>query len=100
MPAVCWSNRPGLPRINCTKHNYAWARPALLTRTLRTLELKAGHKARRGKKGCAHAYNIRKCREKERRFVKQAEAGNAYFMTGWMPRAASPISKTRTGAAN
>jgi transposase len=56
------------------KESYAWARPALLARKLRTLELKAGHKARRGQKGSAHAYNIKGCREQERRFVEQAEA--------------------------
>jgi transposase len=38
------------------------------------LELKAGHKPARGRKGAAHAYNIRSYREQERRFIEQAEA--------------------------
>ena len=35
--------------------SYAWARPALHTRKLRDLELKAGYRAERGQKGAAHA---------------------------------------------
>jgi transposase len=41
------------------------------------LELKAGHKPARGRKGAAHAYNIRSYREQERRFIEQAEAAYA-----------------------
>jgi transposase len=75
---------------------YAWTRPALLARKLRKLELKAGHKSRRGQKGEAHAYNIQSCRDQERHFVEQAEAAYAQFVAAWMPRKA----KARTSAAN
>lgn len=43
------------------KENYAWARPSLQARKIRKLELKAGHPAKRGQKGSAHAYNIPYC---------------------------------------
>jgi transposase len=72
----------------------------LLGRKLRTLELKAGHKARRGQEGSAHAYNVKGCREQERQFVEQAEAAYAHFVVGWMSRGAKPMPKARTSAAN
>ena len=82
------------------KENYAWARPALRARKIRKLELKAGHPAKRGQKGSAHAYNIKGHREQERRFVEQAEAAYAHFVAGWTPRGSKPASKARTVAAN
>jgi hypothetical protein len=75
--------------------SYLWARPALHAKKLRDLELKAGHKAVRGQKGAAHAYNIKSHREQERRWVEQAETAYARFVAGWNPRA----PKARTGAA-
>jgi transposase len=80
--------------------SYLLARPALHARKLRDLELKAGHKPARGQKGAAHAYNIRSCREQERRFVEQAEAAYTRFVAGWNPRGPKPAPKARTGAAN
>src|SRR5262249_23535574 len=75
--------------------NYLWARPALHARKLRDLELKAGHRAARGRKGTAHAYNLQSHRDQERRWVEQAEAAYARFVAGW--NAKGP--KARTGAA-
>jgi transposase len=75
--------------------SYLWARPALHAKKIRDLELRAGHKAARGQKGAAHAYNIRSDRQQERRWVEQAEAAYARFVAGWNPRG----PKARTGAA-
>jgi transposase len=80
--------------------SYLLARPALHARKLRDLELKAGHKPARGRKGAAHAYNISSYREQERRFVEQAEAAYTRFVAGWNPRGPKPAAKARTGAAN
>ena len=66
-------------------------------RSLRDLELKAGHKSERGQKGAAHAYNIKSHRDQERRWVEQAEAASARFVAGWNPRGPK---RARTGAAN
>lgn len=77
--------------------SYAWARPALHARKLRDLELKAGHRAERGQKGAAHAYNIKTHRDQERRWVEQAETAYARFVAGWNPRGPK---RARTGAAN
>jgi transposase len=76
--------------------SYLWARPALHAKKVRGLELKAGHRAARGQKGAAHAYNIKSHREQERRWVEQAEAAYARFVAGWNPKG----PKVRTGAAN
>lgn len=77
--------------------SYAWARPSLYAKKLRDMELKAGHKAARGQKGAAHAYNIKSHREEERRWVEQAEGAYARFVAGWNSRGPK---KARTDAAN
>ena len=77
--------------------SYVWARPSLLAKKLRDLELKAGHKAARGQKGVAHAYNVKSHRDEERRWVEQAETAYARFVAGWNPRG---LKRVRTGAAN
>jgi hypothetical protein len=77
--------------------SYVWARPALHAKKLRDLELKAGHKAERGQKGAAHAYNIKSHRDQERRWVEQAEAACARFVTGRNPRGPKRVGK---GAAS
>jgi transposase len=75
--------------------SYLWARPALHAKKLRDLQVKAGHRAARGQKGAAHAYNLKSHREQERRWVEQAETAYARFVAGWNPRG----PKARTGAA-
>ena len=75
--------------------NYLWARPALHARKLRDLELRAGHRAARGQKGTAHAYNLKSHRDQEQRWVEQAETAYARFVAGWNARG----PKARTGAA-
>ena len=80
--------------------SYVWSRPSLHAKKLRDLELqaghKAGHKAARGQKGAAHAYNIKALRDEERRWVEQAEAAYTRFVAGWNPRGPKRV---RTGAA-
>jgi transposase len=76
--------------------SYVWARPSLHAKKLRDLELKAGHKAARGQKGAAHAYNMKALRDEERRWVEQAETAYARFVVGWNPRGPKRV---RTGAA-
>jgi transposase len=75
--------------------SYLWARPALHARKMRNLELKAGHQPARGQRGAAHAYNLRSCREQERRWVEQAELAYARFVARWKPNG----PRARTGAA-
>jgi transposase len=74
--------------------SYVWARPSLHAKKLRDLELKAGYKAERGQRGAAQAFKSH--RDQERRWVEQAEAAYARFVTGWNPRGPKRV---RTGAA-
>jgi transposase len=76
--------------------SYVWARPALHARKLRDVELKAGQRGMRGRKGSAHGYNIKSVREAERRWVEQAETAYARFVASWKPRGPRPV---RTGAS-
>jgi hypothetical protein len=55
------------------QEDYAWVRPALHARKIRDLELRAGHPARRGRRGAAYACNLTSVRERERPRVEQAE---------------------------
>ena len=76
--------------------SHVWARPLLYAKKLRDPELRAGHKAARGQKGAAHACNVKSRRDKERRWVEQAETAHARFVAGWNPRGPKRV---RTGAA-
>jgi transposase len=76
--------------------SYVWARPALHARKLRDLELRAGHKGMRGRKGAAHAYNERHQREAERQWVEQAENAYKRFVAAWRPKGPKRV---RTGAS-
>ncbi len=76
--------------------SYVWSRPALHARKMRDLELKAGQRGMRGRKGSAQAYNIRSQREAERRWVEQAESAYKRFVAGWSP---SGPKRVRTGAS-
>lgn len=76
--------------------SYVWGRPALHARKMRDLELKAGHKGMRGRKGSAHAYNDSRQRETERQWVEQAENAYKRFVAAWRPKAPKQV---RTGAS-
>jgi transposase len=53
--------------------DYTFARPSLMTRKWRALELHAGRPARRGQRGMAHAYNVKAARRQELELCTQAE---------------------------
>jgi transposase len=73
-----------------------WSRLALHATKLRDLELKAGQRRERGQKGLTHAYNIRRLRDEERRWMEQAEGAYARLVAGWNLRG----PRARTDAAN
>jgi transposase len=66
--------------------DYIWARPALMARKLRLVELRAGLPANHAKRGAAYDYNIPSKRAAERRRVEVAEEDYAEFSTNWRPR--------------
>lgn len=53
--------------------DYAWGRPMLMARKLRSLELAAGRAPQRGQRGSAYDYNLPDRREADRAQAEQAE---------------------------
>ena len=67
--------------------DFHWARPSLVAKKQRDLELKAGRPSEKGnKRGKAYDYNLRHVREQERRVVEQAERAYQKYVTGWRPK--------------
>lgn len=66
--------------------DYIWARPALLARKFRTVELRAGLPTKHARRGSAFDYNIPAKRAEERSRVEQAEAAYAAATTRWRTR--------------
>jgi transposase len=70
-------------RLLTRGEDYAWVRPALQARKLRSLELRVGLPPRFGQRGAAFDYNIRDIRERERRPAERAEATYRRLTEGW-----------------
>ena len=83
-------------RLLTRGEDYAWARPALQARKMRSLELRAGLPRRHGRRGGAYDHDIRDIRERERRPAEMAEAAYRGLTEGW--RRQGP-RRARTGAA-
>jgi transposase len=63
--------------------DYIWARPALLARKFRSIELKAGLPTAHAKRGAAYDYNIPTKRAAERARVESAEQAYAGLTARW-----------------
>jgi transposase len=68
------------------EQDYAWARPSLTAQKLRALELHAGAPAHRGRRGAAHAYNLKDVRARERALSTQAEQAYTRLVARWQTR--------------
>jgi transposase len=85
-------------RLLSRGEDYAWVRPALQARKMRSLGLRAGLPPRYGLRGAAYDYNIRDIREGERRPAERAEAAYRRLTEGWTS-AGPGRRRARTGAA-
>ena len=76
--AVAVARKLAVPtwRMLTKGEDYAWGRPALMARKLRSLELTAGKPARNGQKGSAYDDTLPERRRAEREQVEQS--GRAY----------------------
>lgn len=64
--------------------DYAFARPSLIAKKTRALELRAGQPARRGgPPGPAASYSLKTVRDRERAILEQAETAYQHMVTGW-----------------
>jgi transposase len=68
------------------EQGYAFERPSLTRRKLRTLELKVDEGWRRGKHSGPRVSETRKDREREREFAEQAEIAYRRLVEDWQPR--------------
>ncbi|WP_352925583.1 IS110 family transposase [Mesorhizobium sp. M1088] len=66
--------------------DYIWARPALLARKFRSVELRAGLPTSHARRGTAFDYNIPAKRAEERSRVEKAEAAYAAATSRWRTR--------------
>ena len=78
--------------------DYAFARPSLTAKKLRALELKAGHRPRRGQKGSAAAYSLKDVRAREKQMAEQAERAYRQLVADWQAKA--PRQQVGVAAAN
>ncbi len=63
--------------------DYIWARPALMARKMRKLELTAGMPSRRGQRGQSYEYNLPERRRADRAIAEQAEGVYRRMTEGW-----------------
>jgi transposase len=91
LAVLCW-------HLLTKEVDYQWARPALVAKKRRAMELQAGQPASKGnRRGAAYAYNVKELRNREIDIARQAEAAYETFIRTWQPRGPG---KRRTGAAN
>jgi transposase len=91
LAVLCW-------HLLTKEVDYQWARPALVAKKRRSMELQAGQPASKGNRpGAAYAYNVKELRNREIEVVRHAEAAYESFVRSWKPRGPT---KRRTGAAN
>jgi transposase len=87
MTVLCW-------HLVVHEQDYAFAKPSLIAKKRRALELKAGLPPRRGRKGAAAAYSLKQVRAAETQAALQAEAAYRVLTDRWQPtrpeRRASP----------
>ena len=77
---LCW-------HLLTREEDYLWARPALVARKAREMELTAGMPEKRGShRGMAYAYNVKALRDQERQVAEQAEKTYERFVARWKAR--------------
>ena len=91
LAVLCW-------HLLTKEVDYQWARPALVAKKRRAMELQAGQPARKGNKpGSTYAYNVKELRNREIDVARQAEQAYEQSVRGWQRHGPT---KRRTGAAN
>jgi hypothetical protein len=65
--------------------DYAFTRPSLVAHKQRTLELRAGAPAARGRKGTTASYSLQAVRAAEREMTAQAEVAYRTIVASWQP---------------
>jgi hypothetical protein len=90
LAVLCW-------QMLSRGEDYAYARPSLVAKKRRTLELKAGAPPRRGQRGSAYRYSLREVREAERAMSAQAELAYEKLTARWQKSPAAGGAGAATG---
>ena len=80
LTVLCW-------HLLTKDQDYLWARPALVAKKARDMELRAGLPQKKGnRRGPAYAYNVKELREREADLARQAERTYEQFVARWKTR--------------
>jgi transposase len=80
LTVLCW-------HLLTREQDYLWARPALVAKKARDMELQAGLPQRKGnRRGPTYAYNVKALREQERQLSEQAEKNYERSVARWKAR--------------
>ena len=92
LTVLCW-------HLLTKEQDYLWARPALVAKKTRDMELRAGLPQKKGnRRGPAYAYNVKELRAQEAELARQAERTYEQFVARWKTRPAkAPAGVQRPG---
>jgi transposase len=80
LTVLCW-------HLLTREKDYLWARPALVAKKAREMELRAGLPQKKGnRRGPAYAYNVKELRAQEADLARQAERTYEQFVGRWKTR--------------
>lgn len=80
LTVLCW-------HLLTKQQDYLWARPALVAKKAREMELRAGLPQKKGnRRGAAYAYNVKELRAQEAEVARQAERVYEQFVSRWKKR--------------
>jgi transposase len=90
LTVLCW-------HLLTKEEDYLWARPALVAKKTREMQLRAGLPETRGsRRGAAYAYNVKALRDQERQIAEQAEKTYEQFVARWKMRPPKTAGSARS----
>jgi transposase len=90
LTVLCW-------HLLTKEEDYLWARPALVAKKTREMQLRAGLPEKRGsRRGAAYAYNVKALRDQERQIAEQAEKTYEQFVARWKMRPPKTAGSARS----
>ena len=93
LTVLCW-------HLLTKEEDYLWARPALIAKKARDMELQAGLPQKKGnRRDPAYAYNVKALRDQERQLAEQAEKTYERFVERWKARPAKGGVRERLNPA-
>ena len=93
LTVLCW-------HLLTKEEDYLWARPALVAKKARDMELQAGRPQKKGnRRGAAYAYNVKALRQQERQLAEQAEKTYERFVERWKARPPKDAVRERLNPA-